>query len=204
MLKFKTYLLFRGSNNKFRNHRVWWLSSFWIGIAGLFDKIWQKRYNILRLESRGIPMSISSFKAGYFFCEVSDWTVTNLELQKILYLSHMVYLGRFNKPLITESFEAWKYGPVLPKLYDRLKRFGAEPIKKYIFDSSFSLKPTEDICKFLEEAWESLGGKPSWELVAMTHRNKGAWEKTYSLENKNALISNDSILSEYKEVVNEK
>ena len=42
---------------------------------------------------------------------------TNLELQKLLYFSHAFSLNRFDVPLVSGFFEAWKNGPVNPAVY---------------------------------------------------------------------------------------
>jgi uncharacterized phage-associated protein len=39
-------------------------------------------------------MSIPAYSAARYICARGDWRVTNLALQKILYLAHMVHLGR--------------------------------------------------------------------------------------------------------------
>ena len=73
-------------------------------------------------------MSVSSLSAARLVCELRDWKVSNLELQKILYIAHMIYLGNESVPLIDENFEAWDYGPVIPELYQHVKGFGAKPV----------------------------------------------------------------------------
>jgi uncharacterized phage-associated protein len=74
-------------------------------------------------------MAISVLSAGRTLCELRGWSVSNLELQKILYLAHMYYLGRHGGPLIREEFEAWDYGPVVPELYHHVKGFGGGPVR---------------------------------------------------------------------------
>ena len=56
-------------------------------------------------------MSIPAYSAARYICARGDWRVTNLALQKILYLAHMVHLGRTGRALIDGEFEAWDYGP---------------------------------------------------------------------------------------------
>lgn len=57
-----------------------------------------------------------------------DWfaarqqTVTPLKLQKILYFCHADFLVRTGYPLVAEEFEAWRYGPVLPSVYQAFKK----------------------------------------------------------------------------------
>ena len=80
-------------------------------------------------------MTVSSFQVAKKICELSNWTVTNLKLQKILYLAQMVHLGRNNgDPLIDEKFEAWMYGPVLPNLYKIMKEFGGSPVRNRFYN----------------------------------------------------------------------
>ena len=73
-------------------------------------------------------MAISPFKALKTLGQIGGWNLTNLQIQKILYLIHLFYLGRKGDPLINESFEAWDYGPVLPSLYHEINFFDSDPV----------------------------------------------------------------------------
>src|SRR5262249_49647383 len=54
--------------------------------------------------------------------------VTNMALNKILYFSHGWHLAMHDRPLVSVSFEAWDYGPVVPLLYHQFKRHGDQDI----------------------------------------------------------------------------
>ena len=126
-------------------------------------------------------------------CELSNWRITNLSIQKVIYFCHMFYLGANNgKPLIDESFEAWDYGPVLPSLYHKLKMFGADPIESLLFTFTEDIKDVI-VNKLIEEVAGALVDREAWELVALTHSKKGAWVKNY-YPNLNKKISNTDIL----------
>ena len=44
--------------------------------------------------------------------------VSNLQLQKIMYFTHLYYLRNYKSKLITDlPFEAWKFGPVIEQVY---------------------------------------------------------------------------------------
>ena len=73
-------------------------------------------------------MTITAQSAASRACCRSGWSLSNLELQKILYVGQMLYLGRYNEPLVNEVFEAWDYGPVLPTIYHSAKMFGRSPV----------------------------------------------------------------------------
>jgi uncharacterized phage-associated protein len=141
-------------------------------------------------------MLITSLQAAKKVCELSNWCVTNLSLQKIIYFCHMFHLGKHQKPLINEVFEAWIYGPVLPKLYDKLKIYGAD----YISDNFYNVSDIGDkeINSFLEEVAGALLQRKPWELVTLTHSKTGAWAKNY-VSGVNRKISNEDILEEYRE-----
>ncbi|RWO77206.1 type II toxin-antitoxin system antitoxin SocA domain-containing protein [Mesorhizobium sp.] len=66
-------------------------------------------------------MTLHVLSAAKHLAKQSGWSLSNLELQKILYLAHMFYLGRTGEPLVSGHFEAWDYGPVHPDLYHRVK-----------------------------------------------------------------------------------
>lgn len=48
-------------------------------------------------------------------------SLTPLKLQKILYFAQGWSFVWDNKPLFAETFEAWQYGPVNPKIYNYFK-----------------------------------------------------------------------------------
>lgn len=149
--------------------------------------------------SWGKNMTITSFEAAKCICNLSEWTITNLQVHKLLYLAHMVYLGRNKNPLVDELFQAWMFGPVLPKVYNRFKIFGSSPVRKQIFNNLEFPKKKE--FSILEETWRLLKDKKGWELVALTHREGGAWEK-YFYPDLNSLIPNESIIEEYSMITN--
>jgi uncharacterized phage-associated protein len=141
-------------------------------------------------------MSIPAYSAARYICARGDWRVTNLALQKILYLAHMVHLGRTGQGLIDGEFEAWDYGPVNPDLYRTVKMFGDRPIQNVFFGAPRIFGTPEE--ETLREACEHLLVKSPGELVAMTHRQNGAWAKNYVPGIRSIVIPNADIVAEYK------
>lgn len=130
-------------------------------------------------------------------CEIEGWGTTNLRLQKLLYICHMVCLGRLGRPLISQNFEAWTYGPVVPVLYHILKIYGAEPINEIRLRHGEKPSPEEDaiiqeVCGLLKEA---TGGQ----LVSLTHKEGGAWSRNYNGGSSGNIIKTDDIINEYRE-----
>jgi len=160
-----------------------------------------KYSDILRIFSYTLlDMTIKSLSAAKKLCELSEWKFSNLVVQKILYIAHMVHLTKFDKPLVHENFEAWDYGPVLPIVYGHLKPFGANPVGN-VFRGIPNAEGEEEI-EVLTAAVASLSNRRPGDLVAMTHREGGAWAKHYSPERKGIIIPNDDIIAEYRDIVN--
>ena len=146
-------------------------------------------------------MTISVLSAAKRLAHQSGWTLSNLELQKILYLAHMFYLGRNNgEPLVSGHFEAWDYGPVHPDLYHRVKVFGSDPVENIFHDVDEPENSPEQ--KILDEAFATLGNAGPGRLVNATHRVNGAWDKHYKPGARHCVIPNRDVLTEYRELDN--
>ena len=146
--------------------------------------------------ARESDWSVSVFAAAKHVCRLSDWRVTNLKLQKILYLAHMSFVGQNNGALlIQEPFEAWDYGPVVRALYDAVKMFGNSPIQDVFFGSVKALEGTV-AGGMLSSAWDHLKDKSAGELVEVTHWRYGAWAKNYK-QGRNNIIPTQDILEEF-------
>ena len=144
-------------------------------------------------------MTVSVFEAARHLCRKSEWTVSNLKMQKILYIAHMYHLGYYNEALVSGRFEAWDYGPVHPDLYHRVKVFGAGPVKD-IFRSYGDLEEDGKERKMLDAAADQLADFSSAQLVAATHREDGAWAKHYIPGAKGIEIPNEDILNEFQRI----
>lgn len=147
-------------------------------------------------------MTVSVLSAAKRLASQSDWTLSNLKLQKIIYLAHMFFLGRTNgTPLVYGTFEAWNYGPVHPDLYRSVKIFGSDPVKDIFYDvQNLPSGAERDI---VDEAYRSLGHVQPGALVNATHRPSGAWAKNYTPGVRHCVIPNEDILQEYKGIPHE-
>lgn len=138
---------------------------------------------------------ISVFQAARQIGQNTGWTLSNLQLQKIIYIAHMFCLGTRQKPLIYDNFEAWDYGPVVPALYHKVKAFGANPVKDVFFSSPWVSDP--DTAKILSDAGASLSKWTPGQLVNFTHQSDGAWATYYNSGRKGAVIPDAAILAEF-------
>ncbi len=110
----------------------------------------------------------------------------------------MLYSGQYQTPLITdEEFEAWDYGPVLPKLYHQFKIFGSRKVQD-IHSNLTDLHTSSTKYKFLSKVYDYLSQFSSSQLIATTHRPNGAWAKNYDPQFLSKKIPFTDILEEYK------
>jgi uncharacterized phage-associated protein len=133
-----------------------------------------------------------------YICEKSGWSISNLQLQKLMYLSQMIYLGRTNGGrLFDGDFQAWDYGPVEPSLYHKAKIFGSGHVGDVFTQARFfeeddpRREVMDDVCdRFLKFS----GG----DLVEITHWDEGAWARNYVPGARNTPIPDEDILDEYR------
>lgn len=142
-------------------------------------------------------MAIPALHAAKFMCESSGWQVSNLVLQKLMYIAHMFHLGQFDQPLINGTFEAWDYGPVQPTVYHAVKVFGSAPVQN-IFSRVPELAPGTE-ANLLKQTVENLSHAKPGLLVEITHWQNGAWAKHYQPGSRGITIPDKDILEEYKQ-----
>jgi uncharacterized phage-associated protein len=141
-------------------------------------------------------MSVASHSAARYICARGNWSVTNLSLQKILYLAHMVHLGTSGERLVNTEFEAWDYGPVEPTLYRDVRMFGSKPIQDIFYSAAPIANTPEEAT--LAEACDALISKKPGELVAITHWQNGAWARNYVAGIRGIVIPDPDIIAEYR------
>jgi uncharacterized phage-associated protein len=111
--------------------------------------------------------------------------ITHMKIQKLVYLAHGYSLVERDQPLVDEFFEAWKFGPVLPSLYQACKKFGKEAISHLLSDSGYGILSNSaaappdnlEVQKILNFVWKNYGLMDAIELSAWTHEKDGPWDK---------------------------
>jgi uncharacterized phage-associated protein len=54
--------------------------------------------------------------------------ISNMSLQKLLFIANGAYLAKTGNPLINEPIEVWPYGPVVRDIYHEFKNYGSSDI----------------------------------------------------------------------------
>ena len=147
-------------------------------------------------------MSYKAIDIANFFIQlsksVSDDSMDNLKINKLLYYAQGFSLAKLGKPLFAEEFQAWDYGPVIPEVYRAFKCCGRNPIDEPTdeFDES---KLESDELDLLVDVFSAYGRYTGWALKEMTHIKGGPWDKVYE-PGKNRVISADSMKSYFSNI----
>jgi uncharacterized phage-associated protein len=132
-------------------------------------------------------------------------SLTNMQLQKLVYIAHGYSLAILRKRLIKQNVEAWRYGPVIPDLYHALRRYGSgvvsEPIPVITTDSITETDRT--VLSTVLEAYCRFSGP---QLSTMTHRERTPWKQVYQPNAffNNDIIPDDLIEEHYTTLLNER
>lgn len=164
-------------------------------------------YTATRHKAMSAPYSAKAV-ANYFLAKNR---LTQMKLHKLLYYAHGWHLGFQEKPLLDETLEAWRYGPVVPSIHREFGRFGATPIdcSATEFDpqhEDFLSVPRIDasdkfVRDLLARIWEVYGDYTAAQLSRLTHAVDSPWTVTRKNNPgvKYAGIPNDVIRSHFKE-----
>lgn len=107
--------------------------------------------------------------------------LTPMQLIKLSYIAHGFSLAILKRPLLDESVEAWKYGPVIPSLYKRLKKYGSGPVVDAVSAWSFrdAEKLDEEDRQLIDMVFDKYGKFTGVQLSHLTHRPGTPWAETY-------------------------
>ena len=137
-------------------------------------------------------------------CDLSDEDKTALQIQKIMYFSHMLYMGENYQRLVKEPFLAWRFGPVVKKLHNYLESVGVAHVGKHNFPDILPImnekgSPVEGYEKqvqTIKDGFDRFKQCSQESLVRISRWPYGAWKLTCN--NGKKIISDDLILQEYR------
>lgn len=121
--------------------------------------------------------------------------VTNLQLQKMMYILQISYCKTFQRLLFDDEFEAWEYGPVLPSVFEEFEKFGGTSIQKDYEDSEFDrIYPFDK--RAIDVVMVVMACKLSPHAMAsITNKEGGAWDVTY-MEGEKRTIRNGLVMKD--------
>ena len=121
-----------------------------------------------------------------------------MSLLKLVYIAHGWHLETQGEPLFTNGIQAWQYGPVIPDVYRDFRKQGVTITEKVGTVDDASLARDDE--NLLEQIWQIYGGLSAFRLSDITHVTGGPWEQATRIGGYYANITNDLILSHYKDL----
>lgn len=110
-----------------------------------------------------------------------DKPVDQMKVQKLVYFAHGWHLAIAGEPLLNEAIEAWRFGPVIPSLYNSLKYSGnqsiTKPIEIFEFDGALANGSNNELNLFLSGIWNLYSPFTGIQLSNMTHEEETPWAK---------------------------
>jgi uncharacterized phage-associated protein len=122
--------------------------------------------------------------------------LTPMQLLKLVFLAHGWMLGKHGRPLINDQIEAWKYGPVIPKLYTKLRQYRADPVTADIPGPYERLDRTE--YNMIYQVYKTYGALSGARLSNITHVEGSPWRTVYQPDNSDVQIP-DNLIGKYYE-----
>ena len=108
----------------------------------------------------------------------SDSCMTNMRINKLLYLAQVFYYHDFGKPLFSDGIEAWEYGPVVYDVYQKYHVCGDSTIR--ITDDDFDEDLFDDeTADFLIGVEVDADKYSTSYLSNLSHFSEGSWRKSY-------------------------
>ncbi|MBC6403447.1 MAG: DUF4065 domain-containing protein [Hyphomonadaceae bacterium] len=142
--------------------------------------------------------------------------LTQIHIQKLVYIAHGWMLGLSGEPLVNCEPEAWDRGPVFTGLREYIKMAGSSPIKRQIRENdrdpraflgyrnpgrviSAHLGDYEE--KVMDRVWAKYGRMNAFRLTHLTHLPETPWSKVYNNGwGRNELIPDDVTKEYYKKL----
>ena len=133
------------------------------------------------------------------YCQDAERTeITNLALQKVLYLVWIEYYRKTGEYLFNDDFRAWQLGPCIPYVYFEFCFYTANPIRKQEITVPLDKATTEIIDPILKR----LLHRTAYQLVTETKRKERAWWDVFEVSPKAVIpygniIERDTMLTNF-------
>ena len=107
-----------------------------------------------------------------------DNFLTPMQLQKLLYYAQGYFVGCYGRPLFSDAIKAWKWGPVVPPVYNAYKKFEGRGIEVECNCRDEDFAPEE--LRTLDIVYDLYSKFSGVELSRMTH-SEMPWKTTEPL-----------------------
>jgi uncharacterized phage-associated protein len=123
---------------------------------------------------------------------VDGSSLTNMQLQKLVFLVQSCELSEHAAPAFHEDVQAWQHGPVVGSVYRTYKFFGDDPIEAIDHGQASSHEVPARTLDAVEKVWDLFGGMTGSELRRLTH-DRGPWPAHYRDDRKSIVLPRHEI-----------
>lgn len=142
-------------------------------------------------------MDVANFYIDYF--KDSEDPMTKVRIQKFVYYAQVETMVRTGKCLFKEDFEAWHFGPVVPRVSAIFQdRKDGEPITGTVGSYDVHVFSAEEL-EILVDVAKYCGKYSTAELSRRTHIQDGPWIQYHTEGGKAAVIPKKAMKSFYRE-----
>lgn len=131
--------------------------------------------------------------------ETQGKQLTNMQLQKLVFIAQGYFLAIHGTPLHLHNTHAWQWGPVIPKLYKSLQKYGSDFVTE-LLQSDDEIAPNSKEAEVINAVLENYGHYTGGQLSALTHRPNTPWSETWN-KKQFSVIDLDLIAKHYKGLV---
>ncbi len=126
-----------------------------------------------------------------------------LQVIKLAFISegYMLALSNGNS-LFEDPIEAWKYGPVIPSIYEAYKKYGSRSIRQEKDLDISNIEGNSYLTRFLDHMFEKYSKFTGSELIALTHKEGTPWKQVYKPNIPHIKIERERIQSYYEDLLN--
>lgn len=123
-------------------------------------------------------------------------SLTPMQVLKLVYIAHGWTLGLYGRPLIRDDVEAWQYGPVIPHLYNAMRKFRSNPVTNPLPDRGAVALDAES-ADMIDQVYGIYGQISGPGLSRLTHVKGSPWDTIYMDGEFGLTIPNDIIEDHY-------
>ena len=127
---------------------------------------------------------LSVFQIADYFINRSKsnkLSINHTKIQKLCYISQGFTLALLNNFLFYEEIQAWKYGPVIPTLYEKLKKYKDQEITNPILPKPEEITDT-NTAQILDFVFKRYSTFTAGQLTRLTHETDTPWYEVWYKE----------------------